>query len=184
MRALALALVVFLGCSDDEAAPPAAEAAGAEPAPDETSGRVPEATPATVPAAATKPAAPAANRGQVDLTFAGMIEGTYQARAAQCGAFTIEGQDGRSVKVTSSDLGAEGDWDLTLMATHEPEFDRPAVILNTRGDDRASFTYRKTLLAGESIALHRDGTGADINLTLKDIAGSATITVTGTMRCP
>lgn len=177
MRTFALALVLLLGCSGDKSSQPAGETPG------ETSGGVPEA-PAPTPEPAGEPAPPAANLGEVDLTLSGMLEGSYQTRAADCGAFTIEGQEGRSVKVTSAALGAAGDWDLTIMATTPEEFDRPVVILNIRGDDRASFVWKRKLPEGESVKLHRDGTGADLELTLRDIVGSGTITVEGTLRCP
>lgn len=185
MRTFALALVLVLGCSGDKSSQPASEAP--DEAPGETSGGVPEA-PAPTPEPADEPAPPppppTGNLGEVDLTLSGMLEGSYQARAADCGVFTIEGQEGRSVKVTSAALGAAGDWDLTIMATTAEEFDRPAVILNIRGDDRASFVWKRKLPEGESVTLHRDGTGADLELTLRDIVGSGTIKVEGTLRCP
>lgn len=172
MRPFALVLVVFLGCGDDKA----------QPAPEETSGGVAEAPadPPPEPAAA----APAANRGEVALALSGVIEGSFEGRAAECGAFTIEGKEGGSVKVRSAELGDDGDWDLTLIATTDSEWDRPSMMLNVRGDQRASYVWHRKLPEGESVALHRDGSGAELDLTLRDVVGTSTVKVTGTMRCP
>lgn len=195
MRKLALfPFLIVVACSDSRPAPataPEAEAPAAQPAPGAPSSQAPSARPSQAPAQAPgpEPAASAAAEvkpalGEVELELSGALTGTLRGAGAACSRFEIEGTSSATIKVMSRDLGAEQDWDLTLMVTTEEEWETPAVILNVRGATRASYTYAKKEPAGESVSVARDLTGATIDLTLKELVGKRTVKVKGTIRCP
>lgn len=189
MRKLALIpLLIVVACNDSKSAPtPAAEAEATQPAPSTPPSQ------AAVEAPGPEPAAPAAAEarpalGEVELELSGALTGTLRGAGAACSRFEIEGTPSATIKVMSRDLGAEQDWDLTLMVTTEEEWETPAVILNVRGATRASYTYAKKEPAGESVSVARDltgaTTGATIDLTLKELVGKRTVKVKGAIRCP
>jgi hypothetical protein len=197
MRKLALfPLLMVVACNDSRPAPasaPQAEAPAAQPAPGAPPSQAPSAPPSQAateaPAEAPGPEPAAAAEvepalGEVELELGGALTGTLRGAGAACSRFEIEGTSSATIKVMSRDLGAEQDWDLTLMVTTEEEWETPAVILNVRGATRASYTYARKEPAGESVSVARDLTGATIDLTLKELVGKRTVKVKGTIRCP
>lgn len=160
MKPLLVVLALAAACSPDapvvKAVEPARDAPKPAPARD-----APRPTPAA---------------GEVDLAFTGALTRDVHGPVATCG-YTDRGDgkiEGGTWKL------ATDDFELAILATSDAELAAPSVILNVREPERVSYALR----GSDGIKLAADRTVADLDLTLKNIVGSDTVQVKGTITCP
>lgn len=127
--------------------------------------------------------APAASPNDVDLTFEGAFAAKLTGKAGMCSVRKSGPLPGATWQVRSEELGATPDFDLTIIS-EEKSFDDPSIIVNVKGDARASYGRHR---GGKDakLVVARDGTSAELDVILKKVAAAGEdLHVTGTIRCP
>jgi hypothetical protein len=106
----------------------------------------------------------------------GDVTATLKGAAGTCGGVS----GGASFTVRSEELGVTPSFELAVVILGEKDWATPPTVLNVKEPAKASYAWNKTT---GTVVAQRDRSRVDIDAELKNVGGSGTVKVVGSIVC-